>query len=64
VVAGPHGAAATRNYGYRGYGYRGYSYHGGSYNTYHGAHGRTCASGPYRAGCAGPHGAAAVRRPY
>jgi hypothetical protein len=23
-----------------------------------------CASGPYRAGCAGPNGAAVVRRPY
>jgi hypothetical protein len=73
VVAGPHGAAAARGsaygrhggYAYRGYsGNRGYSYRGYSYRGYHGANGRTCASGPYRAGCAGPRGGAVVRRPY
>jgi hypothetical protein len=36
-------------------------YHGYHQSHYRGVH---CAAGVYRAGCAGPHGAAVVRRPY
>lgn len=73
VGVGPHGAAAAGRgggYAYRGYGYHGGYYRGGGYRGgygyrgYTGHYGRTCAAGPNRAGCAGPHGGAVVRRPY
>src|SRR5689334_12975096 len=64
--AGPNGAAVVRRPPY--YAHGGYYHHGGYYGHrgYYGrgSYGRTCAAGPYRAGCAGPNGAAVVRRPY
>ena len=53
-VVGPNGAAA-RGY-HRGYAYRGYGYRGGSHRGYY--------NGGTGRGCAGPNGAAVVRRPY
>lgn len=70
--AGPNGAVGVRKggayYGHGGYYHRpAYPPAGYYHRPYYPPHppvAAGCASGPYRAGCAGPHGAVVVRRPY